>query len=101
MTELFDKTGIKPVVIEEIKEIAKKYDIEKVIMFGSRARGDHYKKSDIDLAISGGNKTEFALEVDETTSTLLEYDFVDLDRKIQLKLRASIEEEGIVIYEKI
>ncbi len=101
MTELFDKTGIKPVVIEEIKEIAKKYDIEKVILFGSRARGDHYKKSDIDLAISGGNKTEFALEVDETTSTLLEYDFVDLDRKIQPKLRASIEEEGIVIYEKI
>ncbi len=101
MPELSDKTGIKPVVIEEIKEIAKKYGIDKVILFGSRARGDHYKKSDIDLAVSGGDKTKFELAADETTSTLLRYDFVDLDREIQPKLRASIEKEGIVIYEKI
>lgn len=101
LSELSDKTGIKPVVIEEIKEIAKKYDVCKVILFGSRARGDYYKKSDIDLAISGGDKTAFSLDINETTSTLLEYDVVDLDKEIQQKLRASIEKEGITIYEKV
>ena len=35
-----EDTGIKPQVIEEIRELARKYDIEKVILFGSRARGD-------------------------------------------------------------
>ena len=33
-------TGIRPEVIEEIRNLAQKYDIEKVILFGSRARGD-------------------------------------------------------------
>ena len=31
-------TGIRPEVIEEIRNLAQKYDIEKVILFGSRAR---------------------------------------------------------------
>ena len=48
-------TGIKPVVIEEIRELAKKYDVERVILFGSRARGDYKRCSDIDLAVYGGN----------------------------------------------
>ena len=101
LSELSDKTGIKLVVIEEIKDIAKKYGVCKVILFGSRARGDYYKKSDIDLAVSGGDKTAFALDINESTSTLLEYDIVDLDKEIQQKLRISIEKEGITIYEKV
>ena len=32
-------TGIKPVVLEQIRGHAKKYGIQKVILFGSRARG--------------------------------------------------------------
>ncbi|WP_353962901.1 nucleotidyltransferase domain-containing protein [Ruminococcus sp.] len=27
---------------------------QKVILFGSRARGDNWERSDIDLAVSGG-----------------------------------------------
>ena len=34
------KTGIKPVVLEEIINFAQKYQIKQVILFGSRARGD-------------------------------------------------------------
>ena len=45
--------------------------------------------------------TGFALDVDEETSTLLEYDIVSLDRCMQAELRDSIEKEGKVIYEKI
>ena len=84
-------TGIRPEVIEEIRNLAQKYDIEKVILFGSRARGDFRRTSDIDIAVTGG---DFA-------STLLEYDIVNLDRDMQDELRESIEKEGRILYEKI
>lgn len=48
-------TGIKQQVLEEIKDLAKEYQIKKVILFGSRARGDYHTTSDIDLATEGGN----------------------------------------------
>ena len=37
---------------EIVEEISKKYpEIEKVVLFGSRARGDNASRSDIDLDI--------------------------------------------------
>jgi predicted nucleotidyltransferase len=45
-----------------------------VILFGSRSRGDYQRASDIDLAVSGGDITGFALDVDEETSTPLKYE---------------------------
>ena len=92
---------LKSIVLEEIKEYARKNGLNKVVLFGSRARGDHKEKSDIDLAVSGGNVSAFAIDVDEKTSTLLKFDIVNLDASVQEELRESIEEEGIVIYEKI
>ena len=94
-------TGIRPEVIEEIRNLAQKYDIEKVILFGSRARGDFRRTSDTDIAVTGGDFARFALDVDEETSTLLEYDIVNLDRDMQDELRESIEKEGRILYEKI
>lgn len=96
-----EETGIQPVVIQEIRQLAEKYAIQKVILFGSRARGDYRRVSDIDLAVSGGDCIRFALDVDEETSTLLKYDVVDLDGSVQQTLRDSIAQEGKVIYEKI
>ena len=96
-----ENTGIKPIVIQEIRALAQKYKIEKVILFGSRARGDYKRTSDIDLASSGGDFNRFALDVDEETSTLLKYDIVNLDGVVQEELRHSIESEGKILYEKI
>lgn len=45
--------------MEQIIETAKKYDIEKLILFGSRARGDHHDKSDYDIAIIGLDSDEY------------------------------------------
>lgn len=94
-------TGIKPMVIQEICELAQSYNVEKVILFGSRARGDYKRVSDIDLAVSGGNFVRFAVDVDEETSTLLKFDLVNLDGSVQEELRAAIEKEGKILYEKI
>ncbi len=96
-----EKTGIKPVVIQEICSLARKYDISKVILFGSRARGDYKRTSDIDLAVCGKNFSAFALDTDEETSTLLKFDFVNLDGNVQSELREAIEREGRILYEKV
>lgn len=96
-----EDTGIKPIVLEEIKKFAKKNGVKKVILFGSRARGDFERASDIDLAVKGGDITQFTLVVKEETSTLLDFDVVNLEEKLQEKLLDSIRKEGIVIYEEI
>ena len=94
-------TGIKPQVLQEICELAATYGVEQVILFGSRARGDHWAKSDIDLAIRGGDGVRFALDVEAHASTLLTFDIVDLDEAMAPALRDSIAREGVVLYEKV
>lgn len=96
-----DKSGIKQQVLEEIRELAQKHGMTKVLLFGSRARGDYHYTSDIDLAVTGGNYSLFALDVEDDTSTLLKYDVVNLDGSVQEELRNAIEREGIILYEKI
>ena len=45
--------------------------------------------------------TEFAKEygLKEETSTLLDFDVIDLEQPLQEKLRDSIQREGVLIYE--
>lgn len=95
-----DTTGIKEKNIEEIIELAKEYGIDKVYLYGSRARGDYKKKSDVDIAVTGGDVNGFILAIDEEVSTLLMFDVVGLDSPIQDELLESIKKEGILIYEK-
>ena len=101
MENYMQTTGIKQTVIQEIQELAVKHGVSRVILFGSRARGDFKRTSDIDLAVYGGNFDRFALDVNEETSTLLQFDIVDADRNMHPDLRESIEKEGVVLYEKI
>lgn len=94
-------TGIKAQVQEEICQFAEKYQLERVVLFGSRARGDYHRASDIDLAVWGSSIARFAVDIDEKTSTLLKYDVVDMGQNISEKLRDSIQREGRVLYEKV
>ena len=94
-------TGIRDVVLKQIRDLAAQYGLCKVILFGSRARGDFKERSDIDLAVSGGNISGFALAVDEETDTLLQYDVVNLDSRVDEALLENIEKDGKVLYEKV
>ena len=73
----------------------------KVILFGSRARGNFKEKSDIDLAVQGGDFIRFMLDVNEETSTLLKFDIINLDEEIQGELRKAIKKEGRIVYEEV
>ena len=93
--------GIQPIVMREMISLAKKYNLDKIILFGSRAIGDFKSRSDIDLAVSGGDCVRFSLDVQELTSTLLFFDVVNLDGTVQKELLDSMEREGVCIYEKV
>ena len=94
-------TGIRDVVLKQICDLAAQYGLRKVILFGSRARGDFKERSDIDLAVSGGDISGFALAVDEETDTLLQYDVVNLNCPVDEALLENIEKDGKVLYEEV
>ncbi len=95
------KFGLREGIIEAVILQAKNNDVERLCVFGSRARGDYRRTSDVDLAIYGGNVANFSADVEEYVDTLLSFDYVDMNSGIQDELREVIEKEGIVIYEKV
>jgi predicted nucleotidyltransferase len=80
--------------------------INKIILFGSRARGDSAKKSDIDLAIDCKKATEEEwleiLNIVDSADTLLKIDCIRLDKLPKSSsLLNEIKNEGVCLYEKI
>jgi predicted nucleotidyltransferase len=73
----------------------------RVILFGSRARGDARPDSDIDLAFdhrsSDAEWADFVNEMAEHAPTLVSLDLVDLAR-VDASLRARIERQGRMIH---
>lgn len=95
------RTGLSEELIKEISTIASKWGVQKVILFGSRSRGDYGRASDIDLAVSGGDFTQFCLNIEENAWTLLKFDIINLDDPLETDFRAMIQKEGVTLYEKI
>ena len=78
--------------------------VERVWLFGSRARGDHFERSDIDLAIEAPGMDrhdwlKLSLDFEEEAPTLLCIDLVRLEEAPDV-LREQILEEGIVVHER-
>ena len=48
----------------ELLALAETCGLSRLILFGSRARGDNRERSDIDLAVSGGDVVRFSLDVE-------------------------------------
>lgn len=87
-------------VVKDIAFFSAKYGIQKVILFGSRARGTHTERSDIDIAVSGGDFDSFYFDIKEKAHTLLLFDIVDLDSGASEELKKEIERDGVTVYEK-
>ena len=87
-------------ILRELSLFAKKYSVTKIILFGSRARGTNTERSDIDIAVYGGDFEHFYWDVKENVPSLLMFDVVQADEKISDELKQEIERDGITIYEK-
>lgn len=99
------KANIPADILEALCSLGVKYNLNKIILFGSRARGDCFERSDIDIAIAGINDAmkwfDFKEDI-EKIPTLLMFDVIDLNSDmIEPDIRESIKEEGIILYEKI
>lgn len=90
-------------VYRQIVEIAKKNTATKVVLFGSRARGDNGPKSDIDLAIYGCKNFAVLIEqMNEELWSLLQLDIINMDgSNISEELKKEIERDGVILYDKI
>lgn len=69
-----EKMNLPEEVLCDIVRCAQKNDIEKVILFGSRARGTHTERSDIDIAVLGDNFDDFYWDITENVHSLLFFD---------------------------
>ena len=87
-------------ILRELSFFAKKYAVTKIILFGSRARGTNTERSDIDIAVFGGDFEQFYWDVKEKIHSLLMFDIVQADAKISDELKQEIERDGVTIYEK-
>jgi predicted nucleotidyltransferase len=74
---------------------------EKLILFGSRARGDHRENSDFDIAVLGVDAsakwTEVNVSLLEKNFSLYPVDLVQLE-KLGPDYQRNIQKEGKVIY---
>ena len=86
--------------MRELSFFAQEHSIVKIILFGSRARGTNTERSDIDIAVYGGDFDGFYWDVKEKTHSLLMFDIVQADAPVSDELKEEIEKDGVVIYEK-
>jgi CRISPR-associated protein Cmr1 len=77
-------------IIEKIKT---EYNPDKIILFGSRARGDAHKNADIDIAVESPKNPI------SSTDITAHLDVVDLTRASP-SLKDNIKREGVTIYER-
>jgi len=79
----------KPEILDKIVEnIKKEINPDKIILFGSRARGDGHKNSDIDIAVEKPKKPLSTLQINASC------DIVDVE-KIDMNFKNKINIEGV------
>ncbi len=91
-------------IVFEIRKIGREYSVDRIIAFGSRARGDNGDRSDIDLAINARDAREYYDVKDALNriDTLLSFDLVDLNSdSVSRDLIDEIQRDGVVVYEKV
>ena len=83
-------------------QLSRQYQADKIVLFGSRTRGDHRENSDIDIAVFGMPAENQALFWDSVNElpTLLEFDIVFLSPKTDEKLVRNIEKDGVILMDK-
>mgnify|MGYP002519661790 FL=1 len=86
----------------QLSTLAAQHGASKLVLFGSRARGDATQRSDIDLAVYGMPQDQrpwFWAETDDLP-TLLKLDIVHISPGLDPAFLENIEKDGVTLYEK-
>ena len=98
--------GLKQTDLENIISILQKENnIEKAYIFGSRAKGNNNKGSDVDIALAGKNLksdaiTHISYLLNEETLMPYKFDVLNYNNINSKELLSHIERVGKVIYSK-
>ena len=98
------KFGLSDTVIEELKDVFRRHaNIKKVLIFGSRSKGNYRAGSDIDLALIGTHLDyrqilDIATEIDDL-GLLYSIDLIDYNSKKGTPIGDHIDRVGQVFYE--
>lgn len=90
-----------PVIEQIIERFSKLSTRGRLILYGSRARGDFTDRSDYDLAVANMSELEFnrfLAEMMDPHFTLLKIDVINLDRA-SAQLLEAVKREGKLLYE--
>ncbi|MEN6306112.1 MAG: nucleotidyltransferase domain-containing protein [Anaerohalosphaeraceae bacterium] len=92
--------GVNDAVMVRLQAVFSHYpQVRRVVLFGSRARGDYRVHSDLDLAVFSDNGISGALYADiDEAAGIYKVDIVDMAALKHDKMRANIDKEGIEIY---
>lgn len=95
---------IEEKITKIIHLVVQKTDPEKIILFGSRAKGTAHKDSDIDIALESIQKLsvrDYRLLKEEidTISGLYSVDIVFIE-KVDYSFKQIIQDTGVILYEK-
>ena len=100
------KYGLSDTVIADICDVFMKHtNIDKVLIFGSRAKGTYSEGSDIDLAAIGDNisfnqLTDINIQI-EDLGLLYKVDVVDYNKNIGTPIGEHIARVGLPFYCKM
>ena len=87
----------------QLAGLARRYGAKRLVLFGSRARGDNRNNSDIDLAVYGmpeDSRAAFWMECEELP-TLLKFDIVHIAADMNPAFLANIEKDGVELMDKL
>lgn len=87
-------------VTREIVNYARRRAVDRIVLFGSRARGTNTERSDVDIAVYGGDFDGFYTDIKEELHSLLMFDIVNASENISEDLQEELRKDGKVIYEK-
>lgn len=84
----------------KLADLAARYGARRLVLYGSRARGDFHARSDVDLAVYGmpeKQRGSFSVEA-EDLPTLLKLDIVHISENIEPAFLQNIEKDGVTLY---
>lgn len=95
--------GLSDALLEQIKILAQRFGIARLVLFGSRARGDFRANSDIDLAAYGLHPRDEMpfLSALEDLPTLLKCDMIAIRKDTDSALLREIEKDGVTLMERL
>jgi len=86
--------GLKPQELETIKKVFRDNNVDNAIIFGSRAKGNYKKGSDIDIAVDQGEK-KLSYLLNEETNLPYFFDVVNRKKIKNKNLLEHIERAGV------